>query len=134
GSGEEEMLLVRVEAQQERASSARGGQHVRQEKRRRRGEVGRFRQRGEERETSALGRRRQSAFSSFSLMLTKLYGGHGPEYLNDRTSSYLRLVSLTRSSNACSCARSTRKAALSIMRSPIGLLDRLATATDLRAS
>src|SRR5678815_657671 len=54
----------------------------------------------------------QSAFSSLSLMLTKLYGGHGPEYLNVSSSSYLRLVSLTFSSNICSDARSTRNAAL----------------------
>src|SRR5205823_1779666 len=77
---------------------------------------------------------RQSAFSSLSLMLTKLYGGHGPEYLKVSSSSYLRLVSLTRSSNACSEARSTRNAALRIILSPIGLFDRLATATGLSAS
>ena len=33
-------------------------------------------------------------------MFTKLYGGHGPEYLNVRMSSYWRLASFTRSSNA----------------------------------
>src|SRR5947207_1000277 len=76
----------------------------------------------------------QSAFSSFSLMLTKLYGGQGPEYLNDSSSSYLRLVSFTRSSKTTSDARSTRKAAFRIILSPIGLFDRLATATGLSAS
>src|SRR5438045_466669 len=67
-------------------------------------------------------------------MFTKLYGGHGPEYLNVRTFSYLRLISFTRSSKEDSWLRSTRNAALRIMRSPIGLLLRLATATGFRNS
>src|SRR3954463_7884588 len=67
-------------------------------------------------------------------MFTKLYGGQGPEYLKRSRSSYFRLMSFTFSSNAVSCERSTRKAALRIIRSPIGLFERLATATGFSAS
>src|SRR5437868_4411607 len=99
---EDELLVAGVEAEERGALSAGPRQDVVQQKGRGRVQVGRLRQRRQEREMRAggrvqrsalsAGRRRQSAFSNFSLMLTKLYGGHGPEYLNDNTSSYLRLV------------------------------------------
>src|SRR6185295_17651230 len=147
---EDELLFVGIELQEERASRARRRQNVREQKRRCRGKIGRLGERGQQREMTPFSLRRresrrasqldrhsdgdQSAFSSFNLIFTKLYGGHGPEYLKLNTSSYFRLVSFTRSSNACSCARSTKNAAFTIIRSPIGLLLRLATATGFNAS
>ena len=43
-------------------------------------------------------------------MLTKLYGGHGPVYLNVSLSKW-EAISLMRRSKACSWSRCTRKAA-----------------------
>src|SRR4029453_2346256 len=71
----------------------------------------------------------QCARSSFRRMFTKVYGGHGPVYLNVSV-SYCWPISLTRESNACSISRDTRNAAFMIILSPIGLLDREATDTS----
>src|SRR6185437_14355308 len=128
-----ELLLAGVELEQQSAGGAARRDEIADEKGGGRFEIGSFGERRQQRETTPLVGV-QSAFSSLSLMFTKLYGGHGPEYLNASTSSYRRLVSFTRSSNACSCARSTRNAAFKIIRSPIGLFDRLATATGFNAS
>src|SRR5437667_11822052 len=65
--------------------------------------------------------------SSLSRMLTKLYGGQGPVYLNFRRFPYLRAILLTTLSNSVSRLRSTRKAAFMIILSPIGWLSREAT-------
>src|SRR5215213_1466487 len=70
----------------------------------------------------------QWALSSLSRILTKLYGGQGPVYLNVSL-SYCWPISLTRASKGCSISRETRNAAFMIMRSPIGLLEREATDT-----
>src|SRR5581483_817320 len=58
--------------------------------------------------------------SSLRRMLTKLYGGQGPVYLNLRRFPYLRAILFTTSSNSASRLRSTRKAAFMIILSPIG--------------
>src|SRR5206468_1369778 len=98
---EHKVLLGRIESQQ--ARPARAGERLDgvQQERCGRGQIRRFRQGGKEREMPALlpsrrrrdvscriqsGRHPQSAFSSLSLMFTKLYGGHGPLYLKDSTS------------------------------------------------
>src|SRR5262245_11212306 len=78
-----EMRFARIETEQQRAARARFRQRIRQQKCRGCSKVRRFGESRQQRQTSSFGRRRQSAFSSFSLMLTKLYGGHGPEYLNE---------------------------------------------------
>src|SRR5439155_18723533 len=69
------------------------------------------------------------ARSSFSRILTKLYGGHGPVYLNVSLSNRLAIV-LTLASNALSRSREIRNAPFMIILSPIGLLIRDATDTS----
>src|SRR5665213_2477076 len=56
-------------------------------------------------------------------MLTKLYGGQGPVYLNVSLSKRLA-IALTLASNALSRSREMRKAAFMIILSPMGLLIR----------
>ncbi len=58
------------------------------------------------------------ALSSFNLILTKLYGGQGPVYLNVSLSKRLA-IDLTLASNAVSWSRAIRKAAFMIILSPI---------------
>ena len=62
------------------------------------------------------------ARSSLRRMLTKLYGGHGPVYLNVSLSNRAP-IAFTCASNAASWSRETRNAAFMIILSPIGLFD-----------
>ena len=48
-------------------------------------------------------------------MFTKLYGGHGPVYLNVSL-SYRAPISLMRESNSAPCSRETRNAAFLVAR------------------
>src|SRR6185503_4806933 len=73
------------------------------------------------------------ALSSFKRILTKLYGGHGPVYLNVSLSKRLA-IDLTLPSNAVSRSREMRNAAFMIILSPIGLLMREATDTSRSCS
>src|SRR6266850_5177664 len=69
------------------------------------------------------------ALSSFNRILTKLYGGHGPVYLNVSLSK-CDATSLIRRSNACSWSRCTRNAAFMIILSPMARFTRDATDTS----
>src|SRR5436190_13424146 len=73
------------------------------------------------------------ARSSFNRMFTKLYGGHGPVYLNVSLSN-LPAIAFTLASNADSWSREIRNAAFMIILSPIGLLIRDATDTSRSCS
>src|SRR6185503_18235326 len=69
--------------------------------------------------------------SSFSRILTKLYGGHGPVYLNVSLSN-VDAISLMRRSKAGSWSRWTRKAAFMIILSPMARFTREAAVLHAR--